>query len=203
LNWSAENTTLEQYSSCSQQEREKLKAITCDRCGIQFEVSDDAYTQRLTRGVTNPDWCSDCRGYNPSTGCRGWSGDVDDNFMPLKNGKPYLPGLRTCGRVDCVVKAHIVGQIPDRLPVDVRGCCVEGCERPHNARGKCMMHYRQDHRTGFLQRRDAAISEALQFFTDTPTKNYCAVPLCGQKFHAKGLCFQHYRAAVSAIERVA
>lgn len=124
--------------------------------------------------------------------------------MPLKNGKPYLPGLRTCGRVDCVVKAHIVGQIPDRLPVDVRGCSVEGCERPHNAHGKCLMHYKRDRsELSQLMAKSLVLSEALQFYTDTPTKNYCAVPGCGRQYHNKGLCFQHHRSVFAALRRAA
>lgn len=177
------------------------KALTCPRCGIDHTISADAYQQRINRNVDNRDWCNDCRGFAPKHACRGWSGDVDENFMPMRHGKPYLPGLRTCGRVDCVNKEHIVG-LPKVERVAGKGCSVEGCDRPHNALGKCMMHYRQDHRKfGARAVQSPVLSEALQYYTDTPTKNYCAVPLCGQKYRAKGLCYQHHRAVTAAVRR--
>lgn len=46
-------------------------------------------------------------------------GEVDDDFNPMtKEGKLYLPGLRTCGHKDCVRKAHIVPFVaePEVIP---------------------------------------------------------------------------------------
>jgi len=91
--------------------------LTCDRCGIEFTLSNSALAKRRERG-TVPDLCADCETIDkPIVGyynnCRGFGGDVDEFDRPIRNGKLYKPGVRTCGRVDCVRVAHI---IPDPKP---------------------------------------------------------------------------------------
>lgn len=48
-------------------------------------------------------------------------GDVDELDRPIRNGKLYKPGIRTCNRADCVRLSHIIPapkpEKPQRSPV--------------------------------------------------------------------------------------
>lgn len=64
----------------------------------------------------------------------------------------------------------------------MRTCDVEGCDRPHNARGLCKWHYYRVYREpGFvpLQKRE-------------PKNRVCDVPNCGRPHHGHGWCESHY-----------
>lgn len=43
--------------------------------------------------------------------CIPWVGEIDlDTMTPIDNkGLPYMPGIRTCGRNDCVNSKHVFG----------------------------------------------------------------------------------------------
>lgn len=81
----------------------------CTQCGQEIPG-----TTMVKRQERNPDSfntrCGDCNA-RPAVRegqCIPWQGEVDyDTFQPLKNGKPHLPGHRTCGHKDCVNKNHI------------------------------------------------------------------------------------------------
>jgi hypothetical protein len=40
--------------------------------------------------------------------CLPWGGDFDQYNRPMIDGHLYLPGLRTCGHLDCVLVSHVV-----------------------------------------------------------------------------------------------
>lgn len=85
--------------------------LTCDRCGIGFVLSNAALAKRTQRGNTDS-LCPDCEtidkpiiGYYDN--CRAWQGECDEFDRPIRNGKLWKPGVRICGRADCVRIAHI------------------------------------------------------------------------------------------------
>lgn len=95
----------------------RLVDLTCKRCGIDFSITFEGKLKRESRGVPL-DKCPDCetldkpiKGYYNA--CRAWMGDVDELDRPIRNGKLWKPGVRTCGRADCVRIAHI---IPSEIP---------------------------------------------------------------------------------------
>lgn len=104
----------------------RTEPLTCERCGIEFTITVAALQQRRARGVTKPN-CPDCETLDkPITGyyneCRGWMGEVDEFDRPIRNGKLWKPGIRNCGRADCVRLSHITPQppeIPQKSPVSV------------------------------------------------------------------------------------
>ena len=80
----------------------------CVRCGTQWEVVKNK--RRKTRPL-----CQSCRTrrasvINTAAGkCIPWHGDFGSDWVtPIDDdGRPYLPGERTCGHSDCVNTAHI------------------------------------------------------------------------------------------------
>ena len=94
---------------------EKVK-ITCQRCGIETVIS----ARQLWRETEATKLCRSCTAKPAKTNMRnGWlcfphRGDIDlDTMTPLdKNGKPYMPGIRICGTLDCTTKAHIISDKP-------------------------------------------------------------------------------------------
>lgn len=63
----------------------------------------------------------------------------------------------------------------------MKTCSVDGCERPHKARGWCLAHWKRWYRNGDVQ-------------ADKPfeTPDQCTVSVCEGEHHAKGLCKAHY-----------
>ena len=43
-------------------------------------------------------------------------GDVDELDRPIRNGKLYKPGVRTCNRADCVRLSHIIPEPKPEKP---------------------------------------------------------------------------------------
>lgn len=91
-------------------------SISCERCG-QLMNANTLATRKL-RGNQDKT-CADCNRRPASVvtygslKCTPWSGEIDlDTMQPLKNGKPYLPGERTCGHADCVRLDHIIATQP-------------------------------------------------------------------------------------------
>lgn len=89
---------------------ETLVNAICTRCGWAWQYPSN-YIGRGYDGSL----CADCKA-RPAvvaksklvdTPCRPWTGEVDDLFRPLKDGRLYKPGNRVCGYKDCVAKAHI------------------------------------------------------------------------------------------------
>lgn len=84
--------------------------MNCERCGI--EISLATMHARKYNG-NDSKICGDCEHLdrpfpkNMRNQCRAWEGDVDDDFNPIRNGKLYRPGIRLCGRRDCVKSSHI------------------------------------------------------------------------------------------------
>lgn len=66
-----------------------------------------------------------------------------------------------------------------------RICSVDGCERPHEARGWCRMHYRR-----WAAHGDPGPAEKLKRRGEPPTP--CSVEDCGRLARIKGFCFRHY-----------
>jgi len=61
------------------------------------------------------------------------------------------------------------------------GCSVDGCDRPHMARGLCSTHYSRQWRTGNAG-------------TKRPRRVHrCGKPHCGQRHYRQGMCQTHYR----------
>jgi hypothetical protein len=61
--------------------------------------------------------------------------------------------------------------------VGKRTCSVEGCERPHLARGWCSLHYQRWQSTGDVQ---------------VPVRRMCSVEGCDRPYKARGWCRTHY-----------
>lgn len=90
--------------------------VACGRCGIFIPFNTIA--KRQSRGNTD-DRCADCRATESGKGgsnsrgvhlCLPWHGDIDlDTMQPLKaNGQPHMPGIRTCGHLDCCNRRHVI-----------------------------------------------------------------------------------------------
>lgn len=45
--------------------------------------------------------------------CHPWHGDFDEEDNPMRFGRLYLPGPRSCGHRDCVARAHIITEAAD------------------------------------------------------------------------------------------
>lgn len=96
--------------------------ISCDRCGQT--VKGNTRETRKRRGDDSRE-CTDCRRAQAfvitkdGVTCKPWHGDIDlDTMQPLKDGKPYLPGERSCGHSDCVNTDHIQAPtVPDGFKV--------------------------------------------------------------------------------------
>jgi hypothetical protein len=67
------------------------------------------------------------------------------------------------------------------------GCSVEGCERPHRARGYCAMHYVRVMKTGEPGSVNPAPGRRCR--VNDPV---CSVEDCGKPSRALGLCTSHY-----------
>jgi len=72
---------------------------------------------------------------------------------------------------------------PKTRPSLGRGCKIDGCDKPHNARGLCAMHYERWRRHG-----DPEHVERIPV-----DKRVCAVDGCDKPYHAQGLCGTHYQ----------
>ena len=84
------------------------QSYDCTRCGLL--IPGYVLCKRVTRGNTSTQ-CADCNAMpSQSEGeCRPWAGDIDlDTMQPIRNGKPYMVGKRSCGNADCVRRSHIV-----------------------------------------------------------------------------------------------
>lgn len=95
--------------------------MNCERCGVEMDSA--IIHKREVRGIYDKR-CSDCR-MKPSRKinyeddyCMPHKGELDAEFNPIDNkGRPYLPGLRTCGHKDCIRKTHIIREPrPQRNP---------------------------------------------------------------------------------------
>jgi hypothetical protein len=95
--------------------RKKVKS-TCERCGYEWIQNE----RQLYRETAELKFCRSCKATESKSVMRdGWvcsphRGEVDlDTMTPLdRNGKPYLPGTRICGMLDCITKAHIITEAP-------------------------------------------------------------------------------------------
>lgn len=92
--------------------------LTCPRCGVNEVVKQTTLYKRLSRGSDNWAFCSDCEiqhGRNgsfavPKSDCQPHTGELDDDLRPLdKLNNLYRPGLRICGKSDCVKQSHVRG----------------------------------------------------------------------------------------------
>ena len=66
---------------------------------------------------------------------------------------------------------------------NTKPCCVEGCERPSEAQGRCGMHYHRARRTG----------EIVRLRHDNTGD--CSLDDCGRPAYSQMLCEMHYRRA--------
>jgi hypothetical protein len=86
--------------------------MNCERCGIQIDIK--IIDKRVSRGNNNRN-CSDCNAKptkKMATKCQPWTGEVDDDLNPVdSSGRPYRPGIRSCGYKDCVNRNHIIPDI--------------------------------------------------------------------------------------------
>ena len=84
--------------------------VTCIRCGFTFEVNRKRKKLRMS--------CESCRVTRATTiqngnlRCLPWHGGFDyDLVTPIdEDGQRVLPGIRICGKNDCVQPAHVKGQ---------------------------------------------------------------------------------------------
>lgn len=194
-----------------------MEELTCKRCGITFTIASMTKQKRESRADARATWCDDCRGSKQVGVCKPHSGEICwDTMRPLdKNGELFRPGLRLCGREDCVNVEHIIQastleqvrpskwqgtdrQVLKRLLAEQPDpCVVKDCGKPEKALGLCATHYTQDYRrrkregTG-KQVRIPNIVELMGMEIDT---NECLVPSCDLPVHSKNLCSKHYTTA--------
>jgi len=102
-----------------------MTQATCERCGYDFE-----YPSNYTAGNRTFDGslCVSCKAkpkvqvrYGDDY-CTPWHGDYDLDDNPIKDGKLWKPGIRTCGHTDCVRASHVI-PLPihtTRTPSDVQ-----------------------------------------------------------------------------------
>lgn len=76
-------------------------------------------------------------------------------------------------------------------PKTNRVCNIEGCGRPHNAKGLCKAHYSR-----YQRGHDLTAPWKPRGSSSTPS-NPCAVENCPETHWAQGYCRIHYRAAMS------
>lgn len=99
---------------------ETMETIHCQKCGVEEQQKLATLDKRASRNG-NLKLCKDCNIQGPikqirygKDYCTPWHGDFDGNDNPMKNGRLYKPGKRTCGHRDCVNVRHIVAPaIPD------------------------------------------------------------------------------------------
>ena len=99
------------------------ESVNCSICG--HPLSMDAYWKRVSRNLPDADECKDCRDLrkapakevrvsHPVLGeifCTPHRGELDADWNPIDSkGRPYLPGVRICGKKDCVKRDHIIFQ---------------------------------------------------------------------------------------------
>lgn len=181
----------------------------CSRCGIEFEENREALSKRVERNSRGLNECRDCRGYvRTRQDCRPWTGDINlDSMQPIKDGKPYLPGVRTCGNLDCVNRKHIVevqvravytpdyhGLLARTLLAGLTPCKVELCGRPVSAEEMCRLHYLKNRSLWVSSTRDrVSVEEAAAAYLEHPGKpEKCGVEGCGRPHRSKNLCDMHY-----------
>jgi hypothetical protein len=83
--------------------------VTCARCGQTFEVNRKRRKLRMH--------CDSCKVTKATTiqygefRCLPWHGNYDiDMVTPVdEDGLQVLPGIRVCGKIDCVQPAHVKG----------------------------------------------------------------------------------------------
>jgi hypothetical protein len=187
----------------------------CTRCGIEYEENSEARSKRKERNSPDTVECRDCRGLwsGEPTRCRGWSGDFDwDTMQPLRHGRPYLPGVRTCGRFDCVTRDHIIdapkivyvrekfihdyhGVLAKTLAAGLTPCNKELCGRPVHAVDMCRNHYYKAWKeTGGFGWNRKDIQEAVEAYRENPGNvTKCGIEWCDRKHRSKNLCDLHYQ----------
>lgn len=135
-------------------------------------------------GCSAPNWPM----LDPRVGLAMWGSATGTSRSP--HGPDRLPAcahsLRgTCrrdGRWSSRCFTASAPPVPDpHLSVTTRGCDVAGCDRPHDARGLCAMHYKRLMRGGTLHR------------LNQRQQGLCSVDGCDQPKAAKGLCRGHYQ----------
>jgi hypothetical protein len=85
-----------------------MPVVQCERCGYEWSVSS-----RRGKFIL----CASCRARRVQTisadegKCFPWHGRfAADEITPLDDdGKPMFPGVRQCGKNDCVNVAHVIG----------------------------------------------------------------------------------------------
>ena len=95
-------------------DRQENLSKPCARCGQ--EIAGYVIYARERRN-SDKKVCSDCSAgkrtqeRHGNLVCVPWQGEIDlDTLTPIDNkGLPYMPGIRTCGRNDCVNTAHVFG----------------------------------------------------------------------------------------------
>ena len=87
-------------------------SVACKRCGMK--VAKETIKTRQKAGNTDVN-CRECT-RKPATLiknadksiCMPWQGDIDlDTMQPLKNGRPWMIGPRSCGKSDCMNSKHL------------------------------------------------------------------------------------------------
>ena len=84
-----------------------MAKVECARCGFEWEI----------KSVRTPEvFCYSCRArkvqtvHGPLGKCVPWQGHfAADLTTPIDDdGNPVMPGLRLCGKSDCVSPRHVV-----------------------------------------------------------------------------------------------
>lgn len=191
-----------------------MEQITCRRCGNTFMIALTTLDKRKHRDDVKAEWCNDCRGSMTTTECRPWSGDVDlDSLAPIKaDGSLHMPGVRLCGRTDCVAPKHVIQAMElERIkPAGFTGtihdlwemlqgelpnmCKVHKCHSFARSLGMCERHYMVEYRRRNPKPgKPLKDEDLLDFWVENGyAQDVCNYPNCGEPHSAKGLCHKHY-----------
>lgn len=129
----------------------------------------------------------------PEDPCWPYSGELDDDWNPVDfRGEPFMPGVRKCGRKDCVNGSHVEGWEPP--PADQKPARQPKARAARPARKPRKVETRprnigQEYYDRILQ----AATEGLEKSTYKLRPGVlCNMPDCLAPYKAKGLCATHY-----------
>lgn len=76
--------------------------------------------------------------------------------------------------------------MPKGIPGSRPPCSVEGCDKPHQAKGFCQKHYLR------FKKGQKVDDAPLRKYMKSPKDGLCTRPNCSEAYYAKGECRRHY-----------
>jgi len=135
--------------------------------------------------------------------CLKWKGEVDEiRGEPIKDGEPWMAGIRKCKTPNCVTPAHIHGYLEQLAAIadqsntyPVVYCQVNKCRKIAKSLNLCTTHYLQHHRArkreGWTKNKPT-FEQLQEAMTPKTTDANCNLEGCDKPRHARGICDKHY-----------